>query len=74
MVVALADSFFFSVELDSARTQVLLFLAVSFAPFLFIAPLIGPLIDRMAGGRRLMIQLVAVSRVVLLVLMVRAID
>ncbi|MGA9275431.1 MFS transporter, partial [Ilumatobacter sp.] len=69
MVVALADSFFFSVDLDSARTQVLLFLAISFAPFLFIAPLIGPLIDRMAGGRRLVIQVVAVLRVVLLLLM-----
>jgi hypothetical protein len=69
MVVALADSFFFSVDLDSARTQVMLFLAISFAPFLFIAPLIGPLIDRMAGGRRLVIQIVAVLRAVLLLLM-----
>jgi len=69
MVVALADSFFFSVELDAARTQVMLFLAISFAPFLFIAPLIGPLIDRMAGGRRLVIQVVAVLRAVLLLLM-----
>jgi len=74
MVVALADSFFFSVELDAARTQVLLFLAISFAPFLFIAPLIGPLIDRMAGGRRLVIQLVAVVRAVLLLLMAQDVD
>ena len=74
MVVALADSFFFSVDLDAARTQVLLFLAVSFAPFLFVAPLIGPLIDRIAGGRRLVVQIVAVSRVVLLLLMARYID
>ncbi len=74
MVVALADSFFFSVELDAARTQVMLFLAVSFAPFLFVAPLVGPLIDRMAGGRRLVIQLVAVARIVLLLLMARYID
>lgn len=74
MVVALADSFFFSVDLDAARTQVLLFLAISFAPFLFVAPLIGPLIDRMAGGRRLVIQLVAVARVVLLLLMANYVD
>jgi hypothetical protein len=74
MVVALADSFFFSVELDAARTQVLLFLAISFAPFLFIAPLIGPLIDRIAGGRRLVVQIVALTRVVLLLLMARYID
>jgi len=74
MVVALADSFFFSVDLDAARTQVLLFLVISFAPFLFVAPLIGPLIDRMAGGRRLVIQIVALIRVVLLVLMARYLD
>lgn len=74
MVVALADSFFFSVELDAARTQVLLFLAVSFAPFLFVAPLIGPMIDRVAGGRRMVIQGVAVLRVVLLILMAKYID
>jgi hypothetical protein len=74
MVVALADSFFFSVDLDAARTQVMLFLAISFAPFLFVAPLIGPLIDRLAGGRRLVIQLVAVVRVLLLVLMARYVD
>ena len=74
MVVALADSFFFSVELDAARTQVLLFLVISFAPFLFIAPLIGPLIDRMAGGRRLVIQVVAALRVVLLLLMAQDVD
>ena len=74
MVVALADSFFFSVELNAARTQVLLFLAISFAPFLFVAPLIGPLIDRMAGGRRLVIQVVAVLRAVLLLLMAQDAD
>ncbi len=74
MVVALADSFFFSVDLDAARTQVLLFLAISFAPFLFVAPLIGPMIDRVAGGRRMVIQIVALIRVVLLLLMARYID
>jgi hypothetical protein len=74
MVVALADSLFFDIDLSAARTRVMLFLALSFAPFLFVAPLIGPLIDRMAGGRRLVIQLVAVSRVVLLLLMAQYLD
>jgi MFS family permease len=74
MVVALADSFFFSVDLDAARTQVLLFLAISFAPFLFVAPLIGPMIDRIAGGRRLVIQTVAIARLGLLILMAQYID
>ena len=38
MVVALADSFFFDVDPNGARSKVLGFLLVSFAPFLFVAP------------------------------------
>ncbi len=74
MVVALADSLFFDIDLTAARTRVMLFLAIGFAPFLFVAPLIGPLIDRAAGGRRLVIQVIAVVRLVLLVLMAKYID
>ena len=74
MVVALADSLFFNIDLDAARSKVMLFLALSFAPFLVIAPLIGPLIDRVAGGRRLVIQLDAAARVVLMILMAANID
>jgi hypothetical protein len=74
MIVALADSLFFSIEPSAARGRVLLFLVVSFAPFLLIAPLIGPVIDRAAGGRRTVIQLVAAARVVLTLLMATAID
>ena len=74
MVVALADSLFFDMDLNAARTRVMLFLALSFAPFLFVAPLIGPMIDRMPGGRRFVIQGVALSRTVLLLLMAQSID
>jgi len=74
MVVALADSLFFDIDLDAARTRVMLFLVLSFAPFLFIAPLIGPMIDRIAGGRRLVIQIVALLRVGLLLLMAQYLD
>jgi Major Facilitator Superfamily len=74
MIVALADSLFFSIDPSAARDRVLLFLVVSFAPFLFIAPLIGPVIDRIAGGRRTVIQLVAAARVVISLLMATAID
>jgi MFS family permease len=48
---------------------VLLFLVISFAPFLLLAPLIGPLVDRIPGGRRAVIQFVAASRVTLSILM-----
>lgn len=69
MTVALADSVLFSLDAEAARGKVLLFLGVSFIPFLFVAPLIGPAIDRMKGGRRLVIQLVTVVRIVGSVLM-----
>ena len=74
MLVALADSLFLSIDPSAARGRVLLFLVVSFAPFLVIAPLIGPVIDRAAGGRRTVIQLVAGARMVLAVLMAFSID
>ena len=74
MIVALADSLFFSIDPSAARGRVLLFLVVSFAPFVVIAPLIGPVIDRAAGGRRTVIQLVAAARVVISLLMATAID
>jgi hypothetical protein len=74
MLVALADSLFLSIDPSAARGRVLLFLVVSFAPFLVIAPLIGPVIDRAAGGRRTVIQLVAAARVGLAVLMAFSID
>jgi hypothetical protein len=74
MVVALADSLFFSIEPDAARDRVLLFLVLSFAPFLLLAPLIGPALDRIAGGRRAAIIMVAAARVGLCLVMVAVID
>jgi hypothetical protein len=74
MVVALADSLFFDIDLDAARSRVLLFLVIGFAPYLVVAPLIGPVIDRVAGGRKFVIQVVAASRVVLTLLMAQYLD
>ncbi len=74
MVVALADSFFFDVDPNAARSRVLGFLLVSFAPFLLIAPMIGPAIDRVRGGRRFMVQAVAALRIVIQVLMIQFVD
>ena len=74
MVVALADSFFFDVDPNGARSKVLCFLLVSFLPFLLVAPMIGPLIDRVRGGRRLIVQVVAAARIVLQLLMIQFID
>ncbi len=74
MVVALADSLFFSIDPDAARERVLLFLLLSFAPFLVLAPLIGPALDRIAGGRRAAILAIATFRIGLCLLMVAVID
>ena len=74
MVVALADSFFFDVDPSGARSKVLAFLLVSFAPFLLVAPFIGPAIDRVRGGRRFVVQAVAAARIVVQLLMIRFAD
>jgi hypothetical protein len=74
MVVALADSFFFDVDPSGARSKVLAFLLVSFTPFLVVAPFIGPVIDRVRGGRRFVVQAVAAARIVVQLLMIRFSD
>lgn len=48
--VSLAGSIFFNVSPDAARPRVLLFLVLALAPFLVMAPLIGPVVDRLRGG------------------------
>jgi hypothetical protein len=74
MFVALAGSLFLSIDLSTARTKVLLFLAVSVAPFAIVAPLIGPVIDRMAGGRKLVVQAAAAMRAVVALFMMAHVD
>ncbi|MFF1921265.1 MFS transporter [Streptomyces sp. NPDC058221] len=52
ITVALASTVFFSVPTDQARGRVALYLAVTMAPFIVLAPVIGPLLDRLPHGRR----------------------
>lgn len=52
LTVALANTLFFSVAVDQARSRVALYLLVTMAPFAVIAPVIGPLLDRFRNGRR----------------------
>nr|MCH9803531.1 MFS transporter [bacterium] len=42
--------------LDAARPRIVLYLAVTMAPFLVLAPLIGPFIDRIRGGHRIVLM------------------
>ena len=74
MVVALADTFFFDVDLTAARERILAFLLVSFTPFLLISPVIGPTIDRLRGGRRLVIIVSAAARLAVQMAMIVFID
>jgi len=74
MTVALADSLFLSINPDAARGKVILFLALSLAPFAVVAPFIGPFVDRMRGGRRLVVILAAGLRTAVSLLMVGRID
>ena len=74
MTVALADSLFLSISPDAARTKVMLFLAVSMAPFAIVAPFVGPLVDRMRGGQRMVVLMVAVLRAIVLIGMMQSLD
>ncbi len=71
LTVALAGSLFFSVGAAQARPKVLLYLALTVAPFVVVAPVIGPLLDRAAGGRRLLMAAGFAGRCALALLVAR---
>jgi MFS family permease len=62
MYGALAGSVLLSLTPDAQRSKVLLYLLVSAAPFAVVAPAIGPTVDRIPGGRRMVMQITAVAR------------
>src|SRR4051794_14846090 len=74
VTVSLAGTLFFSIPTGSARDKVALYLLLTMAPFAFVAPLIGPAIDRVRGGRRLMVLASCGFRAVVCVLMAQHVD
>ena len=70
VAVTLADSLFFSLPADSARSPVVRYLLITMLPFAVIAPLVGPLIDRLKGGHRFVLVGSAGVRAVLCWLMI----
>jgi Major Facilitator Superfamily len=52
VVTALAGTLFFSVSATAARDRVLTSLLVTMVPFVLLAPVIGPVLDRIRSGRR----------------------
>ena len=69
--IGLAGSVFFSLDFTSARWRVALYLLLTIAPFAIAAPLIGPAIDRIKGGRRWIIVGSMLMRAVLAFFVVR---
>ena len=69
ITISLAGSLFFSISPKAADHQVLLYLLFTLAPFAIVSPLLGPLIDRSRGARRIMVVSSAVGRAVLCPLM-----
>jgi hypothetical protein len=62
VTVSLAGSLFFSVSPTEAKGRVLAYLLLTIAPFAVVSPLLGPLIDKSANGRRILVALSAVVR------------
>ncbi len=52
VAVALAGTLFFSTSVDQARGRVAVALLITIAPYAILAPLIGPLLDRVKQGNR----------------------
>ncbi|MGI5353185.1 MFS transporter [Streptomyces sp. CA-250714] len=73
ITVALASTVFFSVPTGEARGRVALYLAVTMAPFAILAPVIGPLLDRIPHGRRAAMAAAMLARALLALTMAGAV-
>ncbi|MET8470251.1 MFS transporter [Streptomyces sp. NPDC006422] len=73
ITVALASTVFFSVPTDEARGRVALYLAITMAPFTLLAPVIGPLLDRVPHGRRAAMAASMLARALLALVLASAV-
>ncbi|MFB7463981.1 MFS transporter [Streptomyces sp. NPDC056224] len=69
ITVALASTVFFSVPTDEARGRVALYLGITMLPFTLLAPVIGPLLDRLPHGRRAAMAAAMLARALLALMM-----
>lgn len=74
IAVALANTLFFAAATAQSRANVALYLLITVAPFAVVAPVIGPLLDRLQHGRRVAMALSFVGRALLLVVMATHVD
>ncbi|WP_084436851.1 MFS transporter [Aldersonia kunmingensis] len=70
VAVALANTLFFSAATAESKMNVALYLLITIAPFAVIAPLVGPLLDRLQRGRRLALASSFAARGILAVLLI----
>ena len=69
IAVALANTLFFAAATAQSRANVALYLLITVAPFAVVAPVIGPLLDRLQHGRRVAMALSFAGRAFLLIVM-----
>lgn len=69
VAVALANTLFFAAAKAQSITNVSLYLAITAAPFALIAPVVGPLLDRIQRGRRVALAVTFAGRAALSVVM-----
>jgi MFS family permease len=73
VAVSLAGTLFFDVPLGEARGKVALYLLITMAPFALVAPVIGPLLDRLRHGRRWALATTMLARAFLVWVMADAV-
>jgi MFS family permease len=69
IAVALANTLFFAAATAQSRANVALYLLITVAPFAVVAPVIGPLLDRLQHGRRVAMAVSFAGRAFLLIVM-----
>jgi MFS family permease len=69
VAVALANTLFFAAATAESKTNVALYLIITVAPFAVVAPVIGPMLDRLQRGRRAALAVSFAGRAVLAVVM-----
>ncbi|WP_280238472.1 MFS transporter, partial [Nocardia abscessus] len=74
IAVALANTLFFASATAESKTNVALYLLITIAPFAVIAPLIGPMLDRLQRGRRLALATSFAVRAVVAVVLILQFD
>lgn len=74
IAVALANTLFFAAATAESRSKVALYLLITVAPFAVVAPVIGPLLDRVQHGRRAAMALSFGGRSLLLVVLAMHLD